>query len=259
MMGRVGAHVLGAVVLATVAAACTPPRDDAAPPDEGIPRAAAQERVVEVTGGGPVIQVLPGPAQFADSARRIIDAMPGEARQMMTMMAENGPFSDRVAEITGTFTMTFWDRGASGDSVDGVAQFRSQDGANWRVVLNRVAPEDAGPMEPHFGGVATDITYHGSTGVHVPLVPTVRSVASYWGMAEVYRNDQLVARDAPAHVMMTSATRGPDFAYKCWNCTANPIEQLHLMLPPGEAPYEIPGGVIHVMWEKSRYRYPPTS
>jgi hypothetical protein len=259
MIGWFGVRSAAAVALAILAAACGPPRDEAAPENESTPQAASSERVVEVTGGGPVIQVLPGPAQFADSARRIIDAMPAEARQMMTMMAQNGPFSDRVAEIGGTFSMTFWDRGVSGDSVNGVAQFTSQDGANWRVVLDRVAPEDTSPMEPHFGGVATDITYHGSTGLHVPLVPTVRSAASYWGMAQVYRNGQLVSRDAPAHVMMTSATRGSDFAYQCWNCTGNPILQLHLMLPPTGTPYDVPGGVIHVMWEKSQYRRSPTS
>jgi hypothetical protein len=55
---------------------------------------------------------------------------------------------------------------------------------------------------------------------------------------------------------MTSDTRGDDYAYKCWNCSANPIEQLHLMLPPpaGKS-YDVPGGVLHVMWEKSRFEH----
>ncbi|MGH7718473.1 MAG: hypothetical protein ACREON_06475 [Gemmatimonadaceae bacterium] len=215
---------------------------------------AAAVRVVSVTGGGPVIQVLPGPAQFADSAMPIIERMPPEQQQMMKMMARNGPFSDKVAQVSGTFAATFWDRGAGGDSVSGVAEFRSQDGASWRVVLDRVAAQDLSPMEPTFGGVATDLGYHGATGIHAPLVPTVRSAVSYWGMAEVYRNGQLVADLAPVHVMMTSDTRGDDFAYKCWNCSGNPIEQLHLMLPPLEGrPYRVPGGVLHVMWEKSQF------
>jgi hypothetical protein len=174
---------------------------------------------------------------------------------MMKMMARNGPFSDKVAQVGGTLTATFWDRGASGDSVSGVAEFKSQDGASWRVVLNRVAAQDLSPMEPTFGGVARDLGYHGATGIHVPLVPTVRSAVSYWGMAEVYRNGQLVTDQAPAHVMMTSDTRGDNFAYKCWDCTRNPIEQLHLMLPPPPGkPYQVAGGVLHVMWEKSQYR-----
>lgn len=218
------------------------------------PESAAGAQLVSVTGGGPVIQILPGPAQFADSAMPVIERMPPEKGRMMKMMAKKGPFSDKVAKISGTFTGSFWDRGAQGDSVAGVAEFTSQDGAKWRVVLNRVAQTDLSPMEPTFGGVATDLGYHGATGIHTPLVPTVRSAVSYWGMAEVYRNGDLVTDRAPAHVMLTSDTRGDDFAYQCWDCTQKPVEQLHLMLPPPEGkPYEVPGGVLHVMWEESEF------
>lgn len=240
-------------------AACGPERDDAdtvaLPATAQAPETAtAAARVVSVTGGGPVIQVLPGPAQFADSAMPIIERMPPEQQEMMKMMAANGPFSDTVAQIDGDFAVTFWDRGAAGDSVAGVAEFKSQDGAEWRIVLDRVAAEDISPMEPTFGGVGTDLGYHGSTGIHAPLVPTVRSAVSHWGMAQVFRNGTLISDAAPVHVMMTSDTRGDDFAYKCWNCTANPIEQLHLMLPAAAGTmYEVPGGVLHVMWEQSTY------
>jgi hypothetical protein len=181
--------------------------------------------------------------------------MPAEKQQMMKMMGQEGPFSDRVAKISGRFTGNFSDAGAQGDSVAAVATFKSQDGANWRVKLNRVAPQDESPMEPHFGGVATEITYHGASGVHVPFVPTVRSVMSFWGMSEVTRNGKLVTDAGPTHVMMSSDTRGDDFAYQCWNCTDQPVRQLHLMLmPPEGKPYEVPGGVIHVMWEDSKYQ-----
>lgn len=224
----------------------------------GAPEARAQSagpKVVAVNGGGPVIQILPGPAQFADSAAPIIAKMPAEKRQMMTMMAQKGPFSDRVAEISGTFRGSFWDAGARGDSVAATASFRTQDGAQWQVKLNRVAPEDESPMEPHWGGVATEIAYHGATGVHAPLVPTVRSVVSYWGMSEVTRNGQPVTEQGPTHVMFTSDTRGDDFAYQCWICTGQPVRQLHLMLmPPEGKPYEVPGGILHVMWEDSKYQ-----
>ncbi|MBA3584178.1 MAG: hypothetical protein H0W36_06550 [Gemmatimonadetes bacterium] len=224
----------------------------------GVPHARAQSappKAVTVTGGGPVIQVLPGPAQFADSAAPIIAKMPAEKQQMMQMMASNGPFSDRVAKVSGTFGGTFWDAGARGDSVAAKASFRSQDGAKWEVTLDRVAPEDESPMEPHWGGVATEIAYHGATGVHAPLVPTVRSVMSYWGMAKVTRNGTLVTDQGPAHVMLTSDTRGDDFAYQCWICTGQPVRQLHLMLMPPEGKmYEVPGGILHVMWENSRHR-----
>jgi hypothetical protein len=212
-------------------------------------------KVVEVTGGGPVIQVLPGPFRFADSAAPLIAKMPAENQKMMKMMARNGPFSDKVAKVSGSFRGTFIDAGANGDSVAATANFTSQDGAKWQVKIDRVASKDLSPMEPTFGGVATEIAYHGATGIHTPLVPTVRSVVSFWGMARVTRNGQLVTDAGPTHVMFTSDTRGDDFAYQCWICTNQPVRQLHLMLMPPEGKmYQVPGGILHVMWEDSKYR-----
>lgn len=214
-------------------------------------------RVTRTEGGGAVIQVLPGPDAMADSAAPLIAKAPAEQQEMLKMLAMNGPFSDKVAVVSGDFRGTFWDRGRSGDSVAALATFTSQDGASWRVVIDRVAPADAGPMDPHWGGVGTDVTYHGSTGLGVPLVPTVRSQVSYYGMARVYRNGALVDDNAPLHLMLTSQTRGKargsDYAYTCWNCARNHVEQLHLMLmPPMGKMYPVPGGIVHVMWQQSR-------
>jgi hypothetical protein len=213
-------------------------------------------RITSVHGGGTVIQALPGPSFFADSARPIVERASGPHREMLEMMGKNGPFSDRAAVISGEFQGTFWDAGTSGrDSVAAEARFRTQDGAQWRAVIDRISPEDA-PMEPHWGGVGTDVTYHGSSGLGVPFVPMVRTRVSYYGMSRLYRNEALVDSAAMTHVMLSSQTqgkaRGHDFAYWCWNCTDKPIEQLHLMLmpPPGRM-FEVPGGVLHIMWQQS--------
>jgi hypothetical protein len=212
-------------------------------------------KLVQVTGGGPVIQVLPGPFRFADSAAPLVAKLPREQRAMMQKMAREGPFSDKVAQVSGKFTGSFIDGGKTGDSVAATASFSSQDGARWEVKIDRVAQKDLSPTEPTFGGVATEIAYHGPTGIHTPLVPAVRSVVSFWGMSRVIRNGQLVAEAGPTHVMFTSDTRGDDFAYQCWICTDKPVRQLHLMLmPPEGKPYPVPGGILHVMWEESDYK-----
>lgn len=220
-------------------------------------------RVTTVRGGGPVIQALPGPSFFADSARPIVERASGEQREMLEMMGRNGPFSDKAAVITGEFQGTFHDGGAAGgDSVRAEARFRTQDGAEWRAVIDRVAPEDM-PMEPHWGGVGIDMTYHGSSGLGVPFVPMVRTAVSYYGMSTLYRNGQLVDSSAMTHVMLSSQTqgkaRGEDYAYWCWNCTDKPVEQLHLMLMPGKnRMYPVPGGVLHVMWQRSDWSTAPS-
>jgi hypothetical protein len=146
--------------------------------------------VTDITGGAPVIQVLPGPDAVADSAEPVIQKAPADKQKMLRMLAKNGPFSDKVAVVSGEFQGAFWDRGNSGnDSVAETATFTTQDGAHWRVVIDRVAPQDEGPMDPYWGGVGTDVTYHGSSGLGLPLVPTVRAAVTYYGMSSLYRND----------------------------------------------------------------------
>ncbi|MEP6991278.1 MAG: hypothetical protein ABJA80_10140 [bacterium] len=129
--------------------------------------------MTRVIGGGPVIQVLPGPDAMGDSAAAVIAKAPPEKQKMLKMMTMKGPFSDKAANISGTF-----------------------------------------------------------------------------------RNGALIDDNAPIHVMLTTQTRGKargsNVGYTCWNCTRNPMKQLHLMLmPPMGRMYPVPGGIVHVMWQKS--------
>src|SRR5436853_486275 len=140
----------------------------------------AKVQTIRVTGGGPVIQILPGPFPFPDSAAPILRAF-GDEREGLESQVKNGPYSNNVASISGRFAFTAWDRGAIRDSVDGVAEFATRDGARWKLVLDRVQTRDV-PHHPRFGGVILGLYYHGSTGVHTPLVPTINSAVALWAV-----------------------------------------------------------------------------
>ena len=146
--------------------------------------------------------------------------------------------------------------GAVRDSVDGVAEFATQDGASWKVVLDRVQTKDV-PHHPKFGGVIRGLYYHGATGVHTPLVPTINSAVALWSIAHLYRNGKLVTDNAYVHVMLLSRTRrDKDFALACWDCSKNKIEELQLQITPapGEPKFDAPGGFLFVNWERSGAR-----
>jgi uncharacterized cupredoxin-like copper-binding protein len=212
-------------------------------------------RPIRVTGGGPVIQILPGAFPFPDSAAPILQQF-GDEREGLESQVKNGPYSNNVAPIAGSFTFTAWDKGAVRDSVDGVAAFTSQDGARWRLVVDRVQTKDV-PHHPRFGGVIFGLYYHGNTAVHTPLVPTINSAVALWAVGHLYRNDTLVTDNAMVHVMLLSRTRrDSDFALACWNCSRNKIEELQLqILPgPGEPKFDAPGGFLFVNWEASSSR-----
>ena len=210
-------------------------------------------KVMRVTGGGPVIQILPGPFPFADSAMAVIRNRPADQQADLTHKAHMGPYSNNVAVTTGDISLVAIDRGASGDSVSGVAEFTAQDGARWKAVMDRVQTKDI-PFNPRFGGVIMGLFYHGASGVHTPLVPTIQSSLALWAFAHLYKNGQLVTNEAMVHVMLLSRTRSTsDWALDCWECSDRPIEELQLQLTPapGAPPFDAPGGFLFVNWEKS--------
>ncbi len=213
---------------------------------------AAPVEPIRVTGGGAVIQILPGPFPFPDSAGPILKSF-GEEHEALESQSLNGPYSNNVVPISGTFTFSAWDKGAVRDSVDGVAEFTTNDGARWKVVLDRVQTTDV-PHHPKFGGVIRGLYYHGATGVHTPLVPTINSAVALWSIAHLYRNGDLVTDNAYVHVMLLSRTRrDKDFALACWDCSRNKIEELQLQITPapGAPKFDAPGGFLFVNWERS--------
>jgi plastocyanin len=230
---------------ATVEHGAMAEHDATAPPTEPI----------RVTGGGPVIQILPGPFPFPDSAGPILKSF-GVEHEALESQSLNGPYSNNVAPISGTFTFSAWDKGAIRDSVNGAAEFTTQDGARWKVVLDRVQTKDV-PHHPKFGGVIRGLYYHGATGVHTPLVPTINSAVALWSIAHLYRNGERVTDSAYVHVMLLSRTRrDKDYALACWDCSKNRIEELQLQITaaPGEPKFDAPGGFLFVNWERSSSR-----
>jgi cupredoxin-like protein len=217
------------------------------------PAASAKVQAIQVIGGGPVIQILPGPFPFADSAAPILKSF-GDEKEGLESQAQNGPYSNNVTPITGSFSFTAWDKGAIRDSVDGVAEFTTQDHTQWKLLLDRVQTKDVA-HHPRFGGVIMGLYYHGVTGVHTPLVPTINSAVALWAFGHLYRNGTLVTDNAMVHVMQLSRTRREgDFALACWDCSKNKIEELQLQVLPakGEPQFDAPGGFLFVNWEKSR-------
>ena len=223
--------------------------------DEAMATPAA--KAIAVEGGGPVIQILPGPFPFPDSAAPVLKAF-GDEREGLESQVKSGPYSNNVTPISGRFSFTAWDLGPSRDSVDGNATFVAKDGSHWRLLLDRVQTKDV-PHHPRFGGVIMGLYYHGNTQVHTPLVPTINSKVALWAVGHLYRDDTLVTDNAQVHVMLLSRTRRPgNWALECWDCSRNPIEELQLqILPgPGEPKFDAPGGFLFVNWEKSSANVP---
>jgi hypothetical protein len=222
--------------------------------DAGVQSSDTKAQWIRVQGGGPVIQILPGPFPFADSAAPILKQF-GKEQKDLEAQAQNGPYSNNVRLISGHFSIAAWNKGATGDSVQGVAQFVTSDRTSWKLVIDRVQTKDV-PHHPRFGGVIMGLYYHGATTVHTPLVPTINSAVALWAYGHLYRNGALVTDSAMVHVMQLSRTRREgDFALSCWDCSKNKMDELQLqVLPPQGSPkFDAPGGFLFINWEQSNY------
>ena len=214
------------------------------------PIALSTPRALHVSGGAPVIQVLPGPAAFADKV----------PPHLKTVMPKKVPYSNNVQRLRrGSFRLVAFDRTLndtklSRDSMEVEIAFTDHEGAEWRIEQVMLAPISPNPVaEPWFGGVAIDTLYHGDTGNGTPAEPLVNCALCSWGWADVYKNGKRVASSALLHIMVTSDTRGGDFKYMCYDCSRNPVREVHVIIPPMFY-LPAPGGFLHVMWESADVR-----
>lgn len=202
------------------------------------------------TGGGPVFQILPDSAVFRDSVPEALRA---------DLPPDPTPFGNRVVRISGTIRVEatdatedlLADSSGTRDSAAVEAEFVTEDGARWKVVQTRVAPQEPNGSPHLFAGLGIDRTVHGNTGMENPLMPRMKAALSMWGYADVYQNDDLVKTDAVLHIMVTSRARSLEGGrYGAYDVTAEPIEEIHLLLSPDNN-LASPGGFLHVNWERS--------
>ncbi|MEX2492465.1 MAG: PRC-barrel domain-containing protein [Nitrospirales bacterium] len=57
------------------------------------------------------------------------------------------------------------------------------------------------------GGIATDLNLHGTTGQGAPLFPKVSAPVAGWGKATVFKDDEILYKQYPAHFMLTEGIR----------------------------------------------------
>jgi outer membrane protein assembly factor BamB/plastocyanin len=147
------------------------------------------------------------------------------------------PFGDAYASSTGTLNLSLTDATAtdgatSKDQIDLVATFDmpGENGGTYRVEVNQVAPH--GWFYPTAGGVATNYIQHGLTRWGSQLMPTQFVFAGFWGVGNVYLDDEEVATNRLVHGMLGEFVRGENYEL-VWDEEVNPNQMhFHLLLPP---------------------------
>lgn len=129
------------------------------------------------------------------------------------------PFSDQGRIIRGSFTAHYVDEvindlsgppPATPDKASMEAQFTDPQGHHYRVVLNKVVK----PPLPGYrtqGGVMINSYHHGLTGTGTPLMPKVKTYAAFWGMGDVYVDNERTGKNVVMHMMTTEVVRDRDY------------------------------------------------
>jgi len=165
------------------------------------------------------------------------------------MTAGPTPFGDNVATVPGSVRMTLVDATATDgasteDQIDFEATFQSPNGEDeYRVEVKMAASH--GMFIPTGGGVVTNFMQHGVSGWGTRLMPTLYSYVSFWGMGDIYMNDELIAEGRVVHGMHTEFVRESPYELVFDEGVDPNGEHFHLMIPPvtptGE-PSPIPTG-----------------
>ena len=138
---------------------------------------------------------------------------------------ENASVEMTVTDITAV------DGATTRDEVAFEATFPApMDQGEYRVVVDQAAPH--GWVYPTGGGVVHSVFLHGVTGWGTRLFPTIYTDVAFWGMGDIYLNDELVAEGRPIHVMLTEFARVEPYE-QAFDDEVDPARQhLHLQIAP---------------------------
>ena len=118
------------------------------------------------------------------------------------------PTSGRL-EASGTDAGGRWTALQSKDTVHLTAEFtHPSDGAAYRVVMDTPMRQEPQGRYTTWFGISQGHAHHGDTGIDTPALPRVAAELSFWGFAEVFRDGQRVAANAPAHMMVVKKDQG---------------------------------------------------
>ncbi|MBB3189520.1 hypothetical protein [Halomonas cerina] len=160
----------------------------------------------------PVLVAAPEPARKTN-----------EAETEYTVFSQPTPFSDKARPLppdqSGFFRTTLLDRvaedqpGKPGNTPDEVqleSWFHDPAGNKYRLEFDHVVQPPFPGYETQ-GGVFIDGWLHGTTGTGSPLMPKEYTRAAWWGVVDLYINDEKVDTKV-AHLMTTEVVRKRDYS-----------------------------------------------
>ncbi|ESZ07393.1 hypothetical protein X737_34335 [Mesorhizobium sp. L48C026A00] len=151
---------------------------------------------------------------------------------MNSTVPMNGTISVQTVEMGNR-----WSHVQNTDAMQVTAEFTAGD-ARYAVKIEKPMPRHPLGIYTTWSGAVYEHEMHGVTGIGTNRLPKMRPDIALWGWAEVIRNGDVIARAAPAHVMVL---------------TEGPMQGIMLEVDTEDKGLAAePDGYIHVMWPRLR-------
>ncbi|RWF86091.1 MAG: hypothetical protein EOR30_12470 [Mesorhizobium sp.] len=201
-------------------------------------------RMIVVSGVGIAAAMLGLPADPAHAQVRGTDGLAASAQasgdgvrvtgadpvDMNSTQAMNGTIVVQTVEMGNR-----WSHVQNTDEIHVSAEFTTGD-ASYAVRIDKPMPRHPLGRYTTWSGAVYEHEMHGDTGIGTAKLPKMRPKIALWGWAEVRRNGEVIARAAPAHVMVV---------------TDGPIPGVMLEIDTEDNGLAAePDGYINVMWHK---------
>lgn len=170
-----------------------------------------------------------------------INGVPPAARGVAdghyTVMKKPSPFGDKAIVLPGgqlslhAVDATATDAATSDDRVKMKASWQDKAGNTFEVrCCARLATH--GVEFPTFGGVVTNHILHGFSRIGTALMPSEFTYVAFWGMGEVRKNGEVLARPRLVHGMLTEYVRTSGYKLAFDREVTPSRRHFHLMVPP---------------------------
>lgn len=168
------------------------------------------------------------------------------------------PYTNVLDFVDSSFTFTATDQtpGDSAQSQDTAAltaRFSLRKGFTtdeYTITLRQLITE--GVKHTYFGGVGTQKLMNGNTNIGTSYLPASVVYVTLWGLADVYKNNQLIANSTLAHFMITPALRDASLKKLFSTSSVDGLPEAYLLLSGKFTGSSIPNteqGFIYLYWD----------
>ncbi len=181
--------------------------------------------------------ILPGPAALEPSVT--------ESPYSNSLELVDAVFSVSATDVTAKDSATSRDKGSLSVTYSSKRGNLVNDRDIYTITLTNLMTE--GISHSFYGGVGLEAPVHGNTGIGTRYLPRSTAYLTLWGLADISKNGQPLARNSFAHFLITRGIRDAQHNLLSEEEEAD-IEAYLLVSPPAGTTLPFAGNFLYLYW-----------